>query len=70
MTDDHHDYIDYCHERSGLSRHSLRAYTQDLTSYWKWEGLQGDGPFVDEDEALIYFHQHLRKEDIVSPATT
>lgn len=69
MTDDHHDYIDYCRERRGLSQHSLRAYTQDLTSYCKWESLQDDGPFVDEDEALIYFHQQLRKEDMVSPAT-
>ena len=70
MTGDHIDYIDFCRNRRRLSHHSLRAYEQDLTCYSRWEDAQKGGPIVDEDEALIRFHQHLRKEGEVSPATT
>lgn len=69
MTGDHIDYIDFCRDRHRLSHHSLRAYEQDLTCYTRWEDAQKDGPIVDEDETLIRFHQHLRKEGVVSPAT-
>jgi len=64
----HDDYLAYCREHRDLSDNSLRAYNQDLTYYARWEETLDRVPHCTE-KALVAFHQHLKDNSDLSPAT-
>mmetsp|Transcript_23982 Transcript_23982/g.43875 ORF Transcript_23982/g.43875 Transcript_23982/m.43875 type:complete len:313 (-) Transcript_23982:901-1839(-) len=62
------EFEEYCQEQLGLSKHSLRAYRQDLSAFVKFKTkvslvLQPTG------QDVIAFQKELREEQNASPST-
>lgn len=62
------EFEEYCQEQLGLSKHSLRAYQQDLSAFAKFKtkislAVQPTG------QDVIAFQKYLREEQGASPST-
>ena len=62
------EFEEYCQEQLGLSKHSLRAYRQDLSAFAKFRAKVG---LVEQPSGadVIAFQKDLREEQSASPST-
>jgi integrase/recombinase XerD len=62
------EFEEYCQEQLGLSKHSLRAYRQDLSAFAKFRAKVG---LVEQTSGcdVIAFQKDLREEQSASPST-
>lgn len=62
------EFEEYCQEQLGLSKHSLRAYRQDLSAFVKFKTKVG---LVEHPSGsdVIAFQKDLREEQSASPST-
>ncbi|WP_108816681.1 tyrosine-type recombinase/integrase [Loktanella sp. Alg231-35] len=62
------EFEEYCHEQLGLSKHSLRAYRQDLSAFVKFRTKVGqtDQP---TGQDVIAFQRDLREVQSANPST-
>lgn len=62
------EFEEYCREQLGLSKHSLRAYRQDLSAFVKFGTKIG---LIDQPTGsdVIAFQRDLRDEQGASPST-
>ena len=62
------EFEEYCQEQLGLSKHSLRAYRQDLSAFVKFKTKVGlTNPLTGQD--VIAFQKDLREAQSASPST-
>lgn len=62
------EFEEYCQEQLGLSKHSLRAYRQDLSSFVKFRSKVGLVA-KPSGQDVIAFQRELREEQSASPST-
>ena len=62
------DFEEYCQEQLGLSKHSLRAYRQDLSAFIKFRAKFGLIAQPTGQDVIAY-QKDLREEQCASPST-
>jgi integrase/recombinase XerD len=64
----HAEFETYCQEQLGLSRHSLRAYKQDLSAFQKYASLRSIEEWPSQGQ-IVDYQRHLREDQSASPST-